>query len=161
MWLDVGTVTPEVRGFSSMIQYRLVTSLYASIGAWLHVCGSTSIQTLQCTGEVFFTKNGRVVKSIDKVPRGAGVADLVPTISLEGQGTAVRVNPAGNFEYIPPSSALAPLASLLTSAKRAPVERAQVKKSKEEELGPYLRCCPKAKRHVRLLRDKVGGAHAR
>ena len=120
-------------------------------------------------GELYFTKNGRVVKALSGLQRSPG--ELVPTITLEGVGTVVRINYSGNFEFTVPASspgkglgrgaiaatggggALEVVGFKSSPGGRSPL--AKPRQRREDELGRFLRCSATAKKHVKLHKDQV------
>eukprot|EP00288_Rhodomonas_lens_P018831 CAMPEP_0177698148 /NCGR_PEP_ID=MMETSP0484_2-20121128/4885_1 /TAXON_ID=354590 /ORGANISM="Rhodomonas lens, Strain RHODO" /LENGTH=524 /DNA_ID=CAMNT_0019209219 /DNA_START=311 /DNA_END=1881 /DNA_ORIENTATION=- len=111
-------------------------------------------------GEVYFTRNGQHLKTLNAVTRSLAEG-LVPTVTLEGEGTVVRFNLVGPFEYnvhtmAPNDSSNGSRRNLMTpaGAGRGTLRPGTVsKKRAEDELGPYLRC--RSQKRVKLLRDKV------
>jgi hypothetical protein len=111
---------------------------------------------------VFWTKNGRLVQTIRPVPRSFG--ELVPTITIEGAGSAARFNYIGDFEFKQKEEgragerrrvALNPLPPSLVkggSSSRSMAMTARSPKAEQDLLGPHLRC--RCHKRVKLMRDK-------
>mmetsp|Transcript_13758 Transcript_13758/g.32042 ORF Transcript_13758/g.32042 Transcript_13758/m.32042 type:complete len:277 (+) Transcript_13758:58-888(+) len=111
------------------------------------------------TGEnVYWTKNGKLVETIRPVSKSFG--ELVPTITLEGNGSAARFNFSGDFDFKVKGEAsrggerrrMTPLPPSLGKPGSGRAQTAGAKRPDKDELGPHLRC--RAHKKVKLLRDK-------
>jgi len=119
--------------------------------------------------EVYFTKNSHVMKCIP-VQNAKAVGELVPTISMDGEGSVVRINYTRDFLYSVPSlpspggrqpgAANSPMnargrVAAGPGGARGGVVKGALRRGKEEELGHYLRCSANAKKHIRYFKDQV------